>query len=370
MSEREGDIASLPPRENPNLYGHEAAEQSLLEAWRSGRLPHAWIIGGPRGIGKATLAFRFARFIFAGGGKGGPGGAGLFGAEPPPESLGIAPDHPVFRRVASSGHADLLTVERQLDERGRLRSEIVVDDARAVSEFLHLTPAEGGWRVVVIDGAEEMNRNAANAVLKIVEEPPRQALILLVSHAPGRLLPTIRSRCRRLALQALPPSIIERILAEQQQPGLAPDQAAGLAILAEGSAGRALALAEEGGLAILRDLLALLEGLPRLDVAALHKLGERVTGNDGQATFRVMSELLLWWLMRLVKAAGSGEAPSEILPGEAGLYLRLAGPRNLDRWLEVWEKAKLLFAQADSLALDRKQVMLTALMAFEGAARA
>ncbi len=367
MSDMEAAGGALPPRANPDLYGHEAAERSLLEAWRSGRLPHAWLIGGPRGIGKATLAFRFARFLLA---QGNADKGGLFAAAlPEAATLALPPDHPVFRRVASGGHADLLTVERTLDERGRLRSEILVDDARGVSDFLHLTPAEGGWRVVVIDGAEEMNRNAANAVLKIVEEPPRQAVILLVSHAPGRLLPTVRSRCRRLALKALSAETIARILAERR-PDLEASDARAIAGLAEGSAGHALALAEADGLGLLRDLLALLESLPVLDAAALYKLADRMSGNEGQATYRVVSELLLWWLARLLKAAGTGEAPSELLPGEAGLYRRLAGPRNLDRWLEVWEKAKLLFAQADRLSLDRKQVMLTALLSFEGAARA
>jgi DNA polymerase-3 subunit delta' len=363
----------LPPRANPALYGHEGAEQALLAAWRSGRLPHAWLIGGPRGIGKATLAFRFARFLLAQGSaptEGEP--AGLFGAvEPPPapETLALPPDHPVFRRVASGGHADLLTLECKLDDRGRLRTEILVDDAREVSAFLHLTPAEGGWRVVVIDGAEAMNRSAANAILKIVEEPPRQAVILLVSHAPGRLLPTIRSRCRRLALHPLPAETVARILAERQ-PGLDPAEAETLAGLAEGSAGRAVALAGEKGVELLRDILKLLESLPQLDIAALHRLADRTAGNDGQETFRIMRELLLWWLMRLLRAAGSGETPPELLPGEAALYGRLAGRRNLDRWLDVWEKATLSFAQADALTLDRKQVMLTTLLSFEGAARA
>ncbi|HYB55310.1 MAG TPA: DNA polymerase III subunit delta', partial [Alphaproteobacteria bacterium] len=162
------------PRANPDLFGQEEAEAALLEAFRGKRLAHAWILSGPRGIGKATLAYRFARFMLAHGAKAESGG--LFGPATPPESLALSPDHPVFRRVASGGHADLLTLERRFDEdRRRFKSEISVEEAREVADFLHLTPAEGGWRIVVIDGAEEMNRNAANAVLKIVEEPPPNA---------------------------------------------------------------------------------------------------------------------------------------------------------------------------------------------------
>lgn len=161
-----GAGAVLPPRENPDLIGHEAAEAALVAAYRAGRLPHAWLFTGPRGIGKATLAFRFARFLLAASER---MGQGLFAA-PPPTRLAMAPDHPVFRRVASGGHPDLLVVERGYDpRRRRLRSEIVVADTRAVAGFLRLTAAEGGWRVVVLDGADAMNRNAANAVLKIFE---------------------------------------------------------------------------------------------------------------------------------------------------------------------------------------------------------
>ena len=158
------------PRTNPDLVGQEDAEAEFLQAYETGKLPHAWIVGGPRGIGKATLAFRIARFVLAAGNNNGPdlfGGAGAA-----PASLRIESDHPVFRRVLSGGHADLLTVERGVDEqRNRRRDEITVGEARQVSSFLTKTPAEGGWRVVIVDEAEAMNHNAANAILKTLEEP-------------------------------------------------------------------------------------------------------------------------------------------------------------------------------------------------------
>jgi DNA polymerase III subunit delta' len=353
-----GPVEAPAPRENPVLLGHEAAEAALLRAYCSGRLPHAWLLTGPRGIGKATLAFRFARFLFAQGG-------GLFGG--PPTSLALAPEQPVFRRVAAGGHADLLVVERSLDpRRKKLRSEIVVDDTRAIAGFLRLTPAEGHWRVVILDGADIMNRNAANALLKVLEEPPQRAALLLVSDNPGRLLPTIRSRCRILALKPLPQAVVLEAL-QRYRPDLPDGDRALLAQLAEGSIGRALELAAAGGIGLYRSLVRLLDGLPEIDGVALHALADRLQRGEGEEGFRLLAELLPGWLARMVALAAGG-APAG-LPEETQAMARLAARRDLDQWVEVWEKLTHLFAQADSVNLDRKQVVLNAFFALEEAAR-
>ncbi len=350
----------LAPRENPLLLGHEAAEALLLQACASGRLPHAWLFAGRRGIGKATLAFRFARFLFA-------QGSGLFAATP--TSLAVAPDEPIFRRVAAGGHADLLVVERSLDpRRKKLRSEIVVDDTRAIAGFLRLTPAEGSWRVVIVDGADLMNRNAANALLKILEEPPERAVLLLVSDNPGRLLPTIRSRCRTLALKPLAPEVVLEAL-QRYRPDLSAGDRAVLARLGEGSIGRALDLAGAGGIGLYRTLVTLLEGLPALDGAALHALADRLQRGDGEEGFRLLAELLPGWLARMVALAAGGAGEAGAVPGEAQAMARLAARRSLDQWVELWEKLTHLFAQADGVNLDRKQVVLNAFFALEEAAR-
>jgi len=356
---------TLHPRETPDLLGHGAAEKTLLEGWNSGRLAHAWLICGPKGIGKATLAYRFARFVLAGGGEGG----GLFGGSP--ESLDIRPDHPVFRRVASQGHADLETVERGWadDKKVKLRTEIVVDDVRGIGAFMALTPAEGGWRVVIIDSADEMNRNAANAVLKILEEPPRNALMLLVSHSPGRLLPTIRSRCRRLMVNPLAEEVVADLLA-RHRPVLPQSEIIALARLGEGSIGKALALADEGGLDLYRDVFGLLDGLPNLDIPALHAFGDRVSRPENDAAFRTVTDLLTWWLARLVRAGGrQGRGMVEAMPGEAALMNRLLSLASLEHWLEVWEKINTLFARTEAVHLDRKQAVLGAFLAVERLAR-
>ncbi len=362
------DPAAAPkPRANAALYGHEAAEQELIAAWVSGRMPHAWLITGPRGIGKATLAFRLGRFVLKGGGD-----LGLFG---PPPNLAVDPADPLFRRVAVGGHADLLTVERTWDKkRERLRGEIIVDDVRGVGHFLRLTAAEGGWRVVVVDCADEMNRNAANAILKRLEEPPPKALLILVSHAPGRLLPTIRSRCRRLALRPLSDDVVARIVTEFN-PAISSADARALAALAEGSAGRALALAAADGLATYRALAALLNRLPDLDGEALHALGDRLARADAEALWQAVRELLRFWLARLVRTGVFGPAAApEVVPGEAEAVARLSGhgrgaAAGLDRWVEVWEKTDRLLGQSDTASLDRKQVLLEVFFALERAAR-
>jgi DNA polymerase-3 subunit delta' len=238
-----------------------------------------------------------------------------------------------------------------------------------VVSFLHKTPAEGGWRVVIVDPAEDMNKNAANALLKVLEEPPRRAMLLLVSHAPGSLLPTIRSRCRKLILKELPEPTL-RALLRQYRPTLAESEAAALAQLAEGSIGRALELDAAGGLELYRDLVALLAAVPGLEPARLHAFADRFARKGGEEGWATLTELLPGWIARLVaEAADPARAAAEIVPGERAAMARLAGRGGLDRWIEVWENLGRLFAQADGVNLDRKQVVLNAFFSLEAAAR-
>ena len=357
MNEDDGDEESSPvetptvptPRENRDLVGQEAAEAALLTAYRSGRLPHAWLLAGPRGIGKATLAFRFARFLFAQGGK------DLFA--PPASSLALAPDHLVFRRVASGGHPDLLVVERGVDpKRKKLRGEIVVDDTRKVAGFLRLTPAEGQWRVVILDDADLMNRNAANALLKILEEPPqarlaaageRQSRPAAADHSlalphPGlaAVAGRARQRCRSSAIARISASATGRCWR-----GLATAASAVRSISPPPAASQ-----------LYRSLVKLIAQLPDLDGAQLHALADGVLRGDSEEAFRLLSELLPGWLARMVAlASGGAEAECAALPGEAETMRRLAARRGLDQWIDVWEKLTELFAQAESVNLDRKQ---------------
>ncbi len=365
----EAPSGSVPlPRENALLLGQERAEGTLLAAQRSGRLPHAWLLAGRRGIGKATLAYRFARFLLAG--DEANDGPGLFGdvLADTAEGLALSEEDPVFRMVAAGTHPDLKVLERSRDpKRGRLRTAILVDEVRPVVHFLHQTADRGGWRIVIVDGAEDMNLNAANGVLKVLEEPPQRTLLLLVSHAPGRLLPTLHSRCCRLGLAALDEELVESLLA-RYAPDVAEADRRILAHLAEGSIGRALELAESGGLALYRDLLKLLDGLPRLDVAALHGFADKAARAQDPAAFRTVSGLLTWWLARMVRGAAEGRVPPELTAGETALMERLLRRRNLAQWLALWENLDRLFARTESANLDRKQVLITAFLEIESLA--
>jgi DNA polymerase III subunit delta' len=367
MARKPEKVEEGPPwplaRTNTRLVGHEEAEGALLDSFNSGKLPHAWLISGPRGIGKATLAHRFARFVLAG-----DHGGGLFGA---PSSLDVDLESPPVKRLMAGAHADMRSIEIGINERtGRRRTEIVIEGVRDLGQFMRLTPAEGGWRIAVIDAADEMNRAAANAVLKLLEEPPPRSVLLLVTHAPGDLFPTVRSRCRRLALKALPEETVADLLG-RYIPDLPTAERTALARLADGSIGRALELSNAGGLELYSELFGLLDGLPRINVTAMHAFADRVSRRDekGERDFRTVAFLLDWWLKTLVRQGAVGEAPESPLAGEAPLRRRLLQGAGLDRWMQVWEKVAHLFARADAVNLDRKQVVLGSLFAFQSAIR-
>ena len=372
MTDDEKDTKQLAPRENPVLVGHEAAEKRFLAAWRSGRMPHAWLITGPRGVGKATFAFRAARFVLSGGGaaSAGPGLFGDFDDSAPGEGLFVPPDSPVFRRVARSSHGDLMTVQKSVNpDTKKLRTVVSVEDVRAAGEFMRLTASEGGWRVAVVDCADEMNLNAANALLKVLEEPPNRALMLVVSHAPGKLLATIRSRCCRLPLKRLDDGAVAGLLA-RMRPDLAPEDRAAIAALAEGSPGRALTLAEEDGLTLYRQIMVLMSALPRPPAAALHAFGDHLARIGAEDRFRTATELMAWWLGRAARAGARGQGePAAIVAEERGCAARLLAAAGVDRWLEAWEKIVRLSDRTDRLNLDRKQVLLTMFHALQSAMR-
>jgi DNA polymerase-3 subunit delta' len=326
--------AAPEPRANAILLGHEGAEATMLDALRTGRMHHAWLITGAEGIGKATLAYRFARRLLAG--------------QPTEDSLAVDPASPVFRRVAASSHADLLTVERAYDEkRKRMKTQIAVDDVRRINGFMSLTPAEGGWRVVVVDGAEELNQNSANALLKILEEPPPRAILLLVCSAAGRLLPTIRSRCRRLRLTPVADAPMGRLLT-RYLPDLDPDDRGRLITLAEGSPGRALMLAEQEGLAVAALVDKVLDEMPDVPATRGYEIADAL--GRAETGFSTFMDLLRASLAAAVRETVRGRADPD--------QQRLIALRPLDAWGELWHGLTRLQDETERFALDKRQAIV------------
>ena len=334
MSEAEERIH---PREATDLEGAEGAEQALLEALQRGRMHHAWLITGPEGVGKATFAYRVARR--------------LLGAKPDPSHglLGADPEDRVSRQVAARSHPDLMVIERETDD-GKARRVIPVDEARRLPEFFSKSPSASDWRVAIIDAADDLNPNAANAVLKTLEEPPARGVLLLVCHAPGRLLPTIRSRCRRVALRPWEDDRVAAFLAERT--ALSADETRRIAVMAKGSPGRALTLAGSGALEIDHAARELLRQLPQGDESALLAMAQEFRRADGAERFELLFERLADQVRVMVEQT-SGEA----------------GAGRMEPWMDAWDLLTSLPAEAAGLNLDRQDAFWTAMSSLRQAAR-
>jgi DNA polymerase III subunit delta' len=317
-------LAEAPhPRETAVLHGQEAAEAAFLAAVRDGRLPHGWMITGPKGVGKATLAWRIARHMLAGG-RG--------------DSLTMDPGDPVFRQVAALAAPGLWLCRRPWDEKGkRLRTQITIDEARGLKAFFQMSATEGGWRVAIVDAADEMNPSAANALLKILEEPPERALLLLVCHQPARLLPTIRSRCRVLRCAPLGPADLAQATAAAGYP--VEEEADALAALAGGSAGEAVRLVLEDGLAVWDEVAELIAAAPGMDRRRLIALAESCAGRDAGERYDTVLRLVQLALGRMARAA-AGAALAPAGAAEARLLARVSRGRGTGATLgRAWRAA-------------------------------
>ncbi|PIE07737.1 MAG: DNA polymerase III subunit delta' [Rhodobacterales bacterium] len=344
------------PRETAVLLGQSRAEAAFLDAFASSRLHHAWLITGPRGTGKATLAWRIARFLLA---TPPPGAGDLLGAPPRPATLDIAPDHPVARRTRALSEPGLFLLRRGPTDKGdRLSADIRVDEVRKLKGFFALSAAGSGRRVVIVDTADEMNSAAANAVLKLLEEPPAGAVLLLISHQPGRLLPTIRSRCRELRLAPLGPADLAAALEAAGAPP-APEDASALADLAGGSVGDALRLMHLGGLAIYRDIAAIFERAPAYDRPRAIALAGSATGAAKAPRFELILRLLELFLARLARH-GAGHPPAaDAAPDEAALLARLApDPRAARRWAALQQALSARAEHGRAVNLDPAALIL------------
>lgn len=361
-------IPGVPhPRETTRLIGQAGAERAFLEAFNSQRLHHAWLITGPRGVGKATLAWQLARFLLA---TPDPSEDGLFGAPPPVETLRIDPEHPVTRRMLAGAEPGVKSVTRTQNEKtGRMRGEIVVDDIRALASFFQLSAADGGRRIVIIDSADELNTSAANALLKMLEEPPEAASLFLIAHQPSRLLPTIRSRCRTLRLNALSPEAVAEAMTDA---GCPPDGGTeALTELAAGSVGDAIRLTQSGGVQIYREIVGLLGTLPQLDRGRALALAEAAAQRGAEEKLDLLFTLLDIALTRLARAGASGQSAAEAAPDEAAIFARLAPhPVKARHWAETAQSALARARHGRSVNLDPAALVLDTLLKLQETARA
>jgi len=342
------EVDALPgfplPHERTRLIGHRQTEQKLLDAYRSQRLHHAWILGGPKGVGKATLAFRFARFVIANPDRFVPEVAAA-------SDLSVDPEHAVARQLSAGGHPNILHLRRPWDDKSkRFKADLPVDQVRRTVSFFGTTASAKAWRLCIVDAADDMNISSANALLKILEEPPERCLFLVLSHAPGRLLPTIRSRCRRIDLAPLSEAEIAdglRDLAPDAMPG--PEDLQEIALASDGSLRSAITLLSGDGLAIAKGVKRLAESAGQLDLAAVHALADLVATRGQSDNWENFQHIIQIWLHeRMRRDLGAG------LQKAHGL-------------IELWEKTNQAIRDADALNLDRKQVVLDFFLALRSA---
>ena len=343
------------PRQTATLFGQETAEAGFLSAWTSGRAHHAWLITGPRGVGKATLAWRMARFILA---QPTETEGGLFGDASAPSSLDIAPDHMVSRRVAALSHPGLALCRRAWDPKTeRLKRDITIDDIRGLRGFFSMSATDNGRRVVIVDTADEMNVSAANAVLKILEEPPERAFLLLISHRPMRLLPTIRSRCRVLACA---PLATDALAAAVDGAGFETgDISEALTTLSGGSAGEAIRLLTEDGVDLYAALLALFDHPTGLDRTGAAKLADTCAGRANEARYDLVLRLLAILLHRLARAGAGATPDNYVLPAEKALLTRLApAPATGQQWAALAQSLEGRIQHGRAVNLDPSALIL------------
>lgn len=333
------------PRETSAFVGNAAAEQKLLRSFLSGKMHHAWIIAGPRGIGKATLAYRFARFV-------------LRHADPAAiaasaDGLAVDPDDPVFRRIAAGAHPDLFVARRAYDPKTkRLKRDVSADTVRQVSHFFGHTSGAGGWRVCIVDAADDMNRSAANALLKVLEEPPARCLFLLVTHNPLRLVPTVRSRCIRITLQPLLEREFKALVDRHMQGRTSVSDAdfPELTTLCQGSPGQALAVLSGDAWKTFGRFRDLIQSTRKPAGPAMLDFAETLGARGAEEGYSTFCRLMLDWLASRVRKAAE-RSPADRRDAEA-----MAG---------AWQHIAHSIDRANALNLDRKQTILQTLQLIE-----
>ncbi len=323
------------PRETFDLIGHKRAEGKFIHSLNGGKIHHAWLLSGTPGTGKATLAYRMARAIL--------GAKSLLA-----DTLDIPSDDPVAQRIASQGHGDLFVLRRPYDfKTKKLKSAIPVDETRRLAEFFQTKPSEGGWRVCIIDSMDEMNRNSENAILKSLEEPPEQTILILISNNPGRLLPTIRSRCLHLALRPVDADAITPWL-KRRHPDASDGVLDAAAKLARGGPGKATSLVSNSE-AVLQSLTQFISGLASSSSIMDHKIAAKLSLANARAERQLFWEALQDILQAQALFSATGEWK--------GAFKPLPVTKTPAHWEKLYAKTVHLQERELALNMDKKSVM-------------
>lgn len=350
-----------PPRDSTLCLGHEKIEKTLLDYISSGAVPHAMIFAGPVGIGKSTMAFRLARYLLK---NGTPDTSqdSLFGdATPAPTTLDVPANDPTFAKVASGGHPDFLSLEYSLDpKKSGKNAPIDVYTARKVAPFLRMTASNGGWRVVIVDNADTLNRNSQNALLKILEEPPSNALLILVTHRLGAMIPTIRSRCRVLHFDPLTSDNLADLMKREVGNTISGHDLQILNLLSAGSIGTAQNIIETGGIETAQSVMSILGNYPNFNGVDIHHLAENA-GRFGskESVFNNIESTFLTLVENIIFAHAKNQ---DTLPAplNEGAFMTMMNAHTLETWLDIFEKLKAHFSQTKYSNLDKRQGVIGA----------
>ncbi len=353
-----------PPRAQSELIGHADIEKKLLNLFESKRHPHAIIFAGPQGIGKSTMAFRLARYLLkTSEDANDPQGFDMFGGPPEPaKNLHVDVKDQVFSKVAAGGHPDLLTIERLYDEKkDRRKAEVSVEEIRRIAPFMRKTPAvDGGWRIVIVDDADTMNRNSQNSILKILEEPPEKSLIILITHRLGALLPTILSRASVENFYPLDNNLLKDTLS-RVNPKLSADNRDLVISMAEGSLGRALEYADDKNLAVIAQSFELLAEWPRLDWTKIQYFSDTMGRGATDESQHSFQDGLMWLAGSLLKAKAANRAVPVGLERFSGIMADV----SLAGWLQICDTLNQHFTRVQTGNLDKKFMVMGAFMVFE-----
>ena len=358
----EGFVSAEPegleePQNATLCLGHEDVEKTLLGFVNSGSVPHALIFSGQQGIGKSTMAFRLARYLLE---KGTPDSAqdSLFGDAPAEAtSLDVSAESPVFSKIASGGHPDFLYIGRPMDERkGKKKNNVDVETARKVAPFLRMTASNGGWRVVVIDDAGTMNRNAQNALLKILEEPPSNTVLILVAHRLGALIPTIKSRCRVLNFASLSQDTLDQLLMKACGDQLSADDKKKLMAFAQGSMGQCQKILDQDGIETMSNVISMLEQ-GELHWSLIHQLSDSAGRAGQEITFGHIEQALCGVISLMIAAKARGQTMVDIAPQFSSKYM---ASKSIGEMVDLYDDLIAHFEQTHRGNLDKRQSILSA----------